>query len=625
MTSLFRSHRVRAGLTALGIIALVAAVAWFGLSGRSGPAARKFDLVTPRRDTITATVNATGQIEAQQIANLSFVTPGRVAAVLVRVGDRVRAGAPLARLDTRELEIRLAQAEAQLQQAQASYEKLAAGATPADLAIAAAQLRQAQAQQQQTAGSVSPADLAAARAQLEQARLALRAAEAGADPTELQLAEAQLQQAQAQLDAQRSQLSAAKTNAELALQQAANALTQAQARYATAKANWEYVQATGADPIVRTVADPSRPGKTRPNTLNESQQRQYYDAFVQAEAALRSAEAQLQQAQVSADNARQAEAAGVRLVEQQLAAAQTKRDQVAAGASADQRAAARAQVAAAEANLNRLLGGQRSGALAAAEAAVAQAQARLEQLKAGPQPSDLALGQAQVASARAARDLAKLALDEATLIAPFDGTVAEVNMRIGELASAARPAVVLADLSGFSLTVRVDEIDIPRLNAGQPVTITLDALPGLALPGQVTQIAPLSASQASSASASTVTSYQVQISAQASDARVRPGMSASVDIIVARKDGALLVPRRAVRNDRGRLVVDVPVDPAVCAAPLDPRAAQPALTQVPVTTGLSNELLIEVTSGLNEQSCVYVEGIDARLRDFLAGGPPRRN
>lgn len=612
----FRRPGLRVVLTVVGLLATIAVLAWLAFRTQSNAPTRQFELIYPRRATLTATVNASGQIQPAQLVNVSFASPGRVDAVLVQVGEQVPRGAPLARLETRELEIRLAQAQAQLRQAEANRQKLLAGATPAELALAEAQLRQAQAQLRQTTGGLSSADLAAAEAQLDQARTILSAAQAGADPTELKLAETQLEQSRAQLDQQRDQLSAAKTNAELAVQTAANALVQAQARYATAKENWEYVQATGNDPVNRTVADPARPGRTRPNKLNDAQQRQYYDAFVQAEANLRSAENSLQQSQVSAENARQAEVNGIRVAEQQVANAQTRRDQVQAGASPDQLAAARAQVATAQANLNRLRGDQRTGALAAAQSAVEQAQARLEQLRADPQPGDLELIAAQVESAQAARDLAQLAFDQATLRAPFAGTVAEVNLKAGEVAGATRPAVVLTDLSSFFIDVLVDEIDISRLAVSQPVTLTLDALPGVTLPGDVQSVAPLAAAQAA------VTSYQVRIGARAADQRVRPGMSASADIVVARKTDALLVPRRAVRNDRGRLVVDVTRDQTICTLPPERRPGRPELEQRPVRTGLSNELLIEVVEGLDEQTCVYVEGIDARLRFFQAGGPP---
>ncbi|HEX9438253.1 MAG TPA: biotin/lipoyl-binding protein, partial [Roseiflexaceae bacterium] len=393
--------RPRALFTAIGLLLVVGAcalgvIAW---RNRNSAPSRAFSLIYPHYDTLIATVNATGQMAPAQVVNLSFGGAGRVSEVLVKVGDVVAQGAPLARLDTRDLRIRVVQAEAELAQAQASYQKLLAGATSEEIAAAEAQAAQARGQLRQAEGSVSTSDLRAAEAQLQQAQAQLASLSGGPKETDLQVAEAQLQQAQAQLQTQRDQLSAAKTNAQLQLQEAANSLTQAQSRYSTALQNWQYVKDTGRDPINMAV-DP-KTGKRVHVKLTDAQRQQYYDAYVQAEAGMHSAEAAVQQAQVAYDTARQAEINGIRIAEGQVAAAQANLDKLRAGADTDQLAAARAQVASARANLEKLRGEQRRGALDAAQAGVDAAQANLARLRVGAQPSDLAVAQAQVASAQA--------------------------------------------------------------------------------------------------------------------------------------------------------------------------------------------------------------------------------
>lgn len=616
-TSARRGITRRALITAIGLVLIVAAcaaVVFFFRGGQQAPV-RSYGLVNPRVDTLIATVNATGQIAPVQTVNLSFAVTGRVAEVLVRPGDTVEKGQPLARLDTRELELRLAQAEAQLAQAQANLDRLLAGPSPAEIAAAEAQLAQAAGQLRQVEGSVTTADMRAAEEQLRQAEARLNQLLNGPRESDVQTAEARIREAELNLERQRAQLSAAKTNAQIQLEQAVNQLTQAQSRYSTAKQNWEYVRETGADPIVRTVADPNRPGQTRPNILNDSQRQQYYDAFVQAEATLRSAENAVAQAQVNYDNARQAEANGVELAEGQVAVARANRDLLFATPEPDVLAAARAQVASARAALDRMRGDQRGGQLEAARAAYEAARANLERLRADPRSADLAASRAQVDGARAARDLARLTLDEAVLKAPFSGVVAEVNLKVGEAPSPGRPAIVLANLERFYVDVTVDEIDITRVSVGQPVTLTLDALPEVTLAATVETIGPLALPQAA------VTSYQVRIGIPNTDPRVRAGMSVGADIVVAERDNALLVPRRAVRSDRGRLIVDVVRDPGLCAAPPEQRPARPDLESREVTVGLSNDQAIEILSGLDPQACVYVEGVDQRFTFFT--GPPR--
>jgi HlyD family secretion protein len=574
-----------------------------------------YTLVHPRTDILIATVSAAGQIEPDRTINLTLTATGQIADVLVQIGDRVRAGQPLARADDRELLLRVAQAQAAYDQAQANYEKLRGGATDSEIAAAEAQLLQARGQLLQVQGGVTDSDLAAAQAQLQQAQLALASLVNGPKQSDIDAQAARIRDAELTLQAQRDQLSTAKTNTGIALQQTTNALTQAQSRYSTAKQNWEYVQETGADPIVRRVNDPNNPGKTKPNLLNDSQRQQYYDAFVQTEAALQTAENNVRQAQVSYENALAAERNGVERAEGNVTVAQAQLTQLQAGAEAEQIAAARAQVASARANLAKLAGDQRAGALQAAQAAVILAETRLAEAKDGPQSTDIAATEAQLASAKAQLDLAKLALEEATLIAPFDGEIAEVNLKVGELPSPAVPAMVLTDLSRLHVNVTVDEVDISRIAAGQPVTLTLDALQGTALTGRVETIAPLAITQ------SAVTSYRVRIGINAGDQRVRPGMSTNADIIVNRRDNVLIVPRRAVRNDRGQIVIDVVRNTTLCGIPREQLPAKPELDSRPVQTGLSNEQVIEIISGASAEDCVYIEGIETRFN--LLSGPPR--
>lgn len=618
MTDSRRRFSIRTVLTVVGLIVLVAAAA-FGINALRGNQAevrRTYELVYPRRNTITATVNATGQMQPAQVANLSFSAPGRVAEVLVAIGDQVKQGDALARLDSREQQVRVIQAASQLAQAQASYEKLVEGANAEDIAAAEAQLRQAEGQLRQTSGSVTAADIQAAEAQLQQAQVQLRLLEAGPTAADLRASESQLEQTQAQLATQRDQLSAAKTNAQFQIDQSVNTLTQAQSRYASAKKNWDYVQETGFDPIRPSLGvDPL--GRDIANRLNDAQRQQYADAFVQSEAALRSAEQAVAQAQVAFETAQQNEITGIQAAEQTVAQAQARLDQLRVGADAGQLAAARAQVAAARANLAKLRGDQRGGTLQAAQAAVDQARASLARVSGDASGSDLAVARAQIESAQASLDLAKLGQDETTLQAPFSGTVAEVNLKVGELPSATRIPIVLADLSSFYVDVAVDEIDVSRISAGQVVTLTLDALPDVAILASVERIAPLSTVQ------SAVTAYQVRVVAANADERVRPGMSTNADIVVAREPNVLLVPRRAVRNDRGRLIVETPTDPAVCDLPPAERPERPTLRQIDVRTGLSNEIVIQITEGLDETTCVYVEGVTSQFDLFGGGGPPR--
>lgn len=215
--------RPRIVFSVIGLIAIIVVVALGALAIQRARAAQAHpvNLTYPQRNTIIATINASGQIEPAAIANLSFTAPGRVSEVLVKVGDKVDKDAPLARLDSRELQAKVAQAEAAKLQAQANYDQLAAGATPQEIAAAEGQVNQAQGMLRQTQGSVTNDDVQAATRQMQQAQAQLQSLEAGPKDTDLRAAEAQLQQAQAQLTTQRDQLSANKTNAQSKVTQSA--------------------------------------------------------------------------------------------------------------------------------------------------------------------------------------------------------------------------------------------------------------------------------------------------------------------------------------------------------------------------------------------------------------------
>jgi HlyD family secretion protein len=455
-------------------------------------------------------------------AVLSMSGGGIVAEVLAAEGDRVEAGQVLLRLDQARARAMVAEAEAQVAQAVAAFEQTSLGATPAEIAAAEAQLRVAEAQQRQTSGSVTSADIAAAKAQLEQAQARLNQLHTGANEADLQAAEATLAEAEAHLVTQRDQLSSAKTNAQLQMQQRVTDLTKAQANYATAKRNWDHVRETSEDP--NAVIDPT----TRESThlkLDDRQKQQYQDAYIQAEAAMRGAETALEQAQVAYDTARQAEISGIQVAEQQRAQAQANLRKVRSGASADELAAARAQVAASKAELDRLGGEQRSGALAGAEATVDQAEAHLDQLRVGASEGELAVAGAEVQRAQAALKLAQVAMAEAELRAPFAGTVASLDLQIGEYLAPGMPVMHLADLSAWQLdTTDLTELNIARIHEGSRVVVTFDAIPELEVLGTIRHIRVLGENKQGDIT------YTATIDLDQADSRLRWNMTASVAI-----------------------------------------------------------------------------------------------
>lgn len=453
------------------------------------------ETTTVERGTLIASVSASGTIEAERRMALTFKTPGRVAEIYVETGDQVSAGDPLVQLDTEELELQVAQAQAGLTIAEAQLAQLEAGALDEDLAAAEAGYESAQAQLEKLRAGPEDAEVEAARANVESAQRNLSKVLSGPTQFEKDRTKRDLDQAKNQLYSAQSQRDAA----------CGQSLSSAQCDQA---------------------------------------------------------EAQVLIAQVSVD-----QAAAV------LEELKTQPDAAAV-------ASARAQYAQAQAQLRQLVNGASEAELASAQAQVSQAKAQLEKLKVGARNEERAVSQAQIEQARVGLRQAELALKNATLTAPIDGTVAQVGTTEGELISQSQPAVVLINMSGFKIDLAIDETDIGKIKTGQPVTISLDAFPDEELTGEVMEVSP-----AGTATQGIVT-YSVTVRPDPTDVEVKPGMTAGVDIVVAEKENVLLVPNRAIRTEQGKRVVVVP--------------SGEGTRTVEVEIGLRNEQVVEITSGLSE-------------------------
>ncbi|MBC8161091.1 MAG: HlyD family efflux transporter periplasmic adaptor subunit, partial [Roseiflexaceae bacterium] len=165
---------------------------------------------------------------------------------------------------------------------------------------------------------------------------------------------------------------------------------------------------------------------------------------------------------------------------------------------------------------------QRTGTLDAASAAIASARASYDLLLANPKQAELARAQAQVQQAEVALKVAQLALEDATLRAPSPGTVAEVNLTIGESPDAQLPAFVLASGEFQIETTDLTELQVVGIQPGNTVDLRFDALPDLALRGTVAKIETIG--QRSQGDII----YTVVITPEQLDPRLRWNMTAAV-------------------------------------------------------------------------------------------------
>ena len=246
-------------------------------------------------------------------------------------------------------------------------------------------------------------------------------------------------------------------------------------------------------------------------------------------------------------------------------------------------------------------------------------------------------------SSRAALDKAKRNLSYATITAPIDGVVISKDVEEGQTVASGFETPTLftiaADLTQMQVVADVDEADIGGVQEGQRVEFSVDAYPGETFGGQVTQVRLGESSDATgtSASSSTVVTYEVVISAPNPDLKLKPRLTANITIYTLDKRGVLAVPARALRFEPVEPIVgkDAIVNDCPGEQKLWTRDGN-AFTAHPVRTGLSNGTYTEILGGVDEGTIVVT---DAEIggttppaampqdieRSPFAPGPPEKN
>ena len=184
---------------------------------------------------------------------------------------------------------------------------------------------------------------------------------------------------------------------------------------------------------------------------------------------------------------------------------------------------------------------------------VASAAASAEQVVSARR-ADLQAAQAQLQRAEVEVSLAQQRLKETTIRAPIAGTVLAVHADQGAIVASGitniaggTPLVTIGDLSSLYVVGSLDEADIGRVSVGDAVTIRVDAFPEASFSGHVERIAPMGQS------VSNVVTFDVDVLVTDSQSeRLRPGMTADLEVITATHENALLVPVVAIRSEGGK-------------------------------------------------------------------------
>ena len=158
--------------------------------------------------------------------------------------------------------------------------------------------------------------------------------------------------------------------------------------------------------------------------------------------------------------------------------------------------------------------------------------------------------------------------------------------------------LAIGDLSGFSVSGKLDEIDVTKVRLGQKVRVTGDAFPGQHLEGSIQSISPHAEEGQTGQGA--VPSFGIRALADKIPPelkkRIMVGMTAHLEIIVYEKPDALMVPITAVHEEQGKRFV-------IRKKPADPAAPG---ERIPVTTGYTTQESVEITGGLKPGELIEV-------------------
>ncbi|HYC92647.1 MAG TPA: efflux RND transporter periplasmic adaptor subunit [Thermoanaerobaculia bacterium] len=292
------------------------------------------------------------------------------------------------------------------------------------------------------------------------------------------------------------------------------------------------------------------------------------------------------------------------------------------GAAASMRAllsdrdAARASLLEAERNFERARSNYAEKIIPQAE--LDRARTALDSARANVSSIQQRISQAQ-ANVTAARDT----LSKTTMTAPMGGIITALPVEEGEVAvigtmnNPGTKLLTIADMSLVEAVMEVDETDIPNVKVGQRATVTIDAYPNKTYSGIVTEVGSSPITGLGAATGSEAINFEVKIQLENPPAGVRPGFSASADIITGTRNKAIAIPIQALVV-REKKTGEKTVDEEGVYVHTNGEAKF-----APITTGLAGDSNVEVVRGLADGQEI-VTGPFRALRELKDGTKIRK-
>ena len=606
-------------LLGAGLLALSTGVYLVRNQSQGKPEVVETLTIPVQAQNIVIRITASGEVQPIQRVNLSPKNQGRLAELYVEQGDRVQAGQVIARMESRDLEVQLRQAQARLKSSKANLAKQETGSRPEAIAAARARLNQVEARLSQLQAGSRREEIAAARARLNQVEARLSQLQAGSRREEIAAARARLDRTQANL----SQLRAGNRREEIAQGRARLEQTIARLDDATTGSLQEEIEQAKAR-IEATKAElelTTKRVERYQNLANEGAiARDAYEEYVRDDrrvrANLREAEKrleQLTQARIAeidrltavVEQEKQAfqllekgtRPEEIAIAKAEVAEARSQLEELVNGTRLEEIARAKAEVAEAQSQLEELENGTRPEEIARAKAEVAEAQSQLEELENGTRPEEIARAKAEVAETEAQVRYQEIILEETKVRAPFSGIITQRYATKGAFvtpatsasnATSASSTSIVALARGLEVLAKVPEADIGQIKSGQSVEIVADAYPDRVFKGKVKLIAPEAIVERD------VTLFEVRVALETGIEKLQSGMNVDLQFLGDRLENALVVPTVAIVTNKGETGVLIP-----------DAKNQPKFQSVIIGFSVGNQ--IQILQGIKAGERVFVE------------------
>jgi len=462
------------------------------------------------RQDLKTTVSETGIVNISDELNLSFKYGGKIDNIYVKVGDKVKRGESLAKVDSSDFSIQYQQSDASVQSAQAQLDKILAGATQSDIDIA--------------------------EAQVESTRVSLQNKEDSLNNIKLD----------ADNDIANSYQNAISDINDVYLD-TYNIYINMDLIQRTYFGNYdqEGISVRQAKDKIRTALDyikldlaiiPTNTEYENINSVLSNTKTNLDDVYIALNTIRNAMETDTYRNSVSSANKT--------IVDTDKGTTNTNRSIIVTTQQtiSSTKITNTTNISVAEALVR------------SAQKSLDETEKSLQKLLVGSSREDINIYRANLARAQAERSASSNKINESTLRSPVDGQVVKINTRIGEIASANQTIISILPEKPFQIKVDIYEEDITKVKIGDPVDIRLVAFPDTEITGKVSSVDPIDKT------INEVVYYEVSMDFDQQLEGLKPGMTADITIITDQQNDLLIIPESAIIKENDKDYVKVLID-----------------------------------------------------------------